>query len=108
MRCQHQEPTEEVREGLKLLDSNCKQMHHVKVNHDMNDIDLQSTEFYKLGHSMLCTDAACERKLRILMAVSVHYPKIRNLLLTVYKVRQCHKVVKNVDDALDSGSALHC
>ena len=79
-------------------------MHHVQLRqngHDEPDMDA-----YKLGHPQPCNDGACRSKLRILRAVSVHYPLLRKLLENIYKAQSCHYSVQRLDEALHAANFL--
>jgi len=51
----------------------------------------------------MCSSASCTSKLRTLAAASVHYPKLRDVMLTIYKARHSHVTVKSIDENLVAG-----
>ena len=56
------------------------------------------------GHSLLCfTGDACNSKLRILRAASMHHAVLRSSLHAVYDAIRNHKCVAHLNDALHSG-----
>ena len=64
--------TEDIREEIDAFDNECPCMHHVQLRQNgHNEPDMDA---YKLGHPQPCNDGACQSKLRILRAASVHYP----------------------------------
>ena len=71
-------PIPQIREELQNIDNGCPHVHHLKPR-GMDD-GLACTEISKLGHSLPCSSGMCNSKLRVLRAVSVHYPALRKLL----------------------------
>ena len=57
------------------------------------------------GHPLVCYDnnTQCPSKLRILRAVSTHYPVLRNFLHGLYSGMRSHMYVATIDNALSPG-----
>ena len=55
------------------------------------------------GHPSLCITSGCDSKLRILRAVSPHYPMLCKFLSLIYDAIRCHNRIYNIDRALKEG-----
>jgi len=86
------QPIEDVREELEMVDGGCPHLHHIKLQSEGDDM---AVELLKLGHPQPCTVGTCQSKLQVLRAASVHYPVLRKLLENVYAARCCHNFVKS-------------
>ena len=78
-----------LRKHLEDCDSGCP---------NKKDVD-------RKGHPLICHTAdCCTSKLRILRAVSTHFPKLRTFLRCIYKAIKYHQQIKEVDRALNTGN----
>ena len=71
-----------------------------------NNYDNDTCSFIDLkGHPLVCydNDTQCRSKLRILRAMSTHYPVLRNFLQGLYSGMKRHMYVATIDNALSAG-----
>ena len=86
---------------LHTCDNGCPNERYTKVVSKENDND-SSIELK--GHPLVCygNDTQCHSKLRILRAVSTHYPVLRNFLHGLYSGMKSH--MATIDSALSAGA----
>ena len=82
-----------LRKGLNHVDSGCHNNHY---NGRLNGCKLR-------GHPPSCITSGCDSKLRILRAVSPHYPMLRRFLGLLYDAIRSHKIIYAIDRALKAG-----
>ena len=88
---------EEAREALAKCDLGCSFLHSTKL--------VGSTPVSLKGHPIVCyTGDSCTSTLRILRAASTHFPVLRKFLVHVTTALTCHKIVCNIDNALQCGN----
>ena len=82
-------PPKRLRKHLEDCDSGCP---------NKKDVN-------RKGHLLICHTAdGCTSKLRILRAVSTHFPKLRTFLRCIYEAIKYHQQIKGVDRALNTGN----
>ena len=99
-----QKPMNEILNTLHTCDNGCPNEHYTKVGSKEYDNDTCSFIDLK-GHPLVCydNDTQCRSKLRILRAVSTHYPVLRNFLHGLYSGMKSHMYVVTIDNALSAG-----
>ena len=88
---------EEVRQALAKCDLGCPNGHYTKLVGSL-PVDLR-------GHHIVCyTGDSCTSTLRILRAASAHFPVLRKFLSHVSDALSAHKIVYEIDNALNNGN----
>ena len=82
-----------LRQGLNRADSGCHNNHY-KCSKSGREL---------AGHPPSCITSGCDSKLRILRAVSPHYPMLRRFLQHLYEAIRNHKLIDSIDCALKQG-----
>ena len=91
---------EEVRQALANCDLGCPNGHYTKL--------VGSLPVYLKGHPIVCYSGdSCTSNLRILRAVSTHYPVLRRFLANVTGALSAHRTVCDIDHALKNGNHKH-
>ena len=99
-----QKPMNDILNTFRTCDDGCPNQHYTKVV--SKEYDSDTCLFIDLkGHPLVCydNDTQCRSKLRILRAVSTHYPVLRNFLHGLYSCMKSHMYVSTIDNALSTG-----
>ena len=89
-------PVESVRRALDKCDRGCPYGHYSK--------QVNLTAVPLKGHPIVCyNNSECFSKLRILRAVSTHFPVLRNLLRQIEIAISCHQCISEIDQCLSAG-----
>ena len=96
-----QKPMNDILNTFHTCDDGCPNQHYTKLvskDDTCSFIDLK-------GHPLVCYDneTQCHSKLRILRAVSTHYPVLRNFLHGLYSGMKHHMYIATIDNALSAG-----
>ena len=98
LKAEFEDPMHEVRMALQECDKGCPNMHTNKTVELPHKIGLNRKD-----HPLIChNDSKCNSKLRIVREASVHFAVLRTFLSALYKARNDHMRVSQIDEALRS------
>ena len=89
----------------EILKIPCTHMIMVVLINTILKLSVKNMIMILVHHPLVCydNDTQCRSKLRILRAVSTHYPVLRNLLHGLYSGMKSHMYVATIDNALSAG-----
>ena len=93
-----------IRSLLEHVDGGCRHPYYFKSYVESSDEACCFKVKGLMGHPMHCAFESCDSQLHLLCAGAVHYPALRTLLNSVYRVKRSSRFISKIESDL---SAVH-